>query len=207
MINQSLIKATEDFVRTLFLDQLSEQFVYHDLSHTLSVKHFCEVFGQKHYISDAEMTNLIIAALLHDTGYTQVYEGHEAASQEIARAFLEAQNYPDADIDRVVDLIEATIFAQAPENIYEGIIKDADLSSVGSNDYLSYSDRLREEWDVICNLKFTDKAWCLNNIEFLNAHQFYSEYAAEMFGDQKKENIESLKKMLKKMEKKNKAAS
>jgi len=202
MNSQNLLKATQAFVEDLFENQLSKDFVYHDLQHTLTVRHYCEVFGKEHQLSEKDMFHLQLAALLHDTGYTRTYEGHEEASVEIALEFLRQQASPDVDLERITQLIRATIPANEPVDLLDKIIKDADLSTVGNEDFEKFSDNLRKEWKVICKENYTNLEWYQNNVEFLKQHQFFSEPAQKIFSDQKKTNLKKMKKRLKKENKK-----
>ena len=195
---KNLIETTQAFVENLFEDQLSKDFAYHDLQHTLTVRDYCEAFGKESNLEEKDLFHLQIAALLHDTGYTRSYEGHEEASVEIARDFLQQQNHPDIDIERIARLIRATIPVQEPSDLHEKIIKDADLSNVGSVDFEQFSNKLRKEWEDVCEETYSDREWYQNNVEFLTQHQFFSEPAQKRFKDQKEKNIKKMKKRAKK---------
>ena len=73
------------------------------------------------------------------------------------------------------------------------IIKDADLSTVGSKNFKDFSERLRKEWKIFCKEDYTDIDWYQSNIDFLNNHQFQTEKAQELFGEIKKTNLKKMK--------------
>ena len=198
-MKQSIEATTKQFVQQLFEAELSKDLLYHDLEHTLTVAKHCRVFGEQLQLTPKEMEVLQLAALLHDTGYTKVYQGHEEASIQIAKVHLEKQQYPADRIQQISELIEATIPQQEPRNLLEQIIKDADLSNIGSKGFMEIGQKLRSEWAHFLDEHYDDLAWQQTSVEFLNNHQFYTDVAQQRFGAQKKENLKTIKKSLKKM--------
>ncbi len=195
-MNLSMVQKSQKYVEQLFSEKLSDQFSYHDLGHTLSVKEHCQLLGEKNDLKAEDLEILLIAALFHDTGFTEIYEGHEAASQKIARHFLEKQDYPQASITRVLDCIEATKMEAQPQDLLQKIIKDADLNSLGSDTFSTNSNNLRREWEILCQTNYTDLGWIQNNIDFLQQHQYYTSQAQDFFGPTKKSNLKKMKKAL-----------
>ncbi|MEM9919953.1 MAG: Pycsar system effector family protein [Bacteroidota bacterium] len=201
MNRAEIVDQCTDFVSHLLRDQLPKDFHYHNLQHTLDVKSYCERFGQTLSVSEADMFLLQIAALFHDTGYLRTYDQHEAASQDIAREHLQEINLPTEQIDQVCSLIEATIVQRQPENLLQQIIKDADLNNIGKEDFQVNSENLRHEWKVFLKEEYKEREWLRSTLNFLKEHQFYTSAAQELLGEQKKANMKSLKKQLKKMKK------
>ncbi|MEO1516764.1 MAG: Pycsar system effector family protein [Bacteroidota bacterium] len=187
------------FVRKLLTDSLSEDFQYHNLEHTLSVKYYCEAFGKAMEVSEQELFRLRIAALFHDTGYTRTYEQHEQASQDIARETLAPMGLEETEINAICQLIEATILFRPPSNLLEQIIKDADLNNVGSEAFQASSNKLRHEWKVFLKEEYDEEGWAKNTLQFLQEHQFYTPVAQDKFGQHKKRNLKKLEKQLKKI--------
>ena len=90
----TLIIETEKFVTELLTQNLSRDHRYHDLPHTLAVRDYCLQIGKEMNLSEEELEILELASLLHDTGFTVTYEGHEVVSRKIAENFLEEHDYP-----------------------------------------------------------------------------------------------------------------
>ena len=128
-------------------------------------------------------------------GYTQIYSGHEAASSEIAKAILQPIKYPAAKLLKVQHCIEATVVANAPRDILEQIIKDADLANLGFEDFLSYSDNLRQEWRDKVNEHYSDKEWYKINLDFMSQHVYFTVPAQALLNEQKSRNLRIMQKM------------
>ena len=58
----------------------------------------------------------------------------------MAEEFLAKENYPAEDIVKVKSLINASCLQYNPQNDLENIIKDADTSHLGSDDFFEISE-------------------------------------------------------------------
>lgn len=206
-MDYKIIQQTENFVRALFAEKLSKDFLFHDLNHTLTVKDYTQLLGRKIQLKGTDLEVLAIAALLHDTGYTEVYQGHEAASKKIAETFLNKQEYPKEKLESVLKCIDATVWDAHPTNVLEAVIKDADLANVGSDDFFEKSNLLRKEWEILCKESYSDEDWMSNEIKFLKTHKYYTKVAQSHFGLSKKNNLRQLLKTTKKKKSKSKINS
>lgn len=201
MEQNSILETTEKFVWDLLQDKLSVDLYYHNLPHTLAVKEACEKLADKAILTEEEREILLIAALLHDSGFSEVYENHEQHSRQIAQSFLQARDYPESKTRRVLECIEATYPPHIPKDKLEELIRDADMYHLGSVDYSQYNEALRHEWEVFQGLFYSDTEWAQLNYEFFSKHDYHTEAARELFGPQKKANLKALKKMTKKNKK------
>jgi predicted metal-dependent HD superfamily phosphohydrolase len=198
MGHHTIIEATEKFVRTLLKEKLNSDLYYHNLPHTLSVKKACEQLAARAGLLESEKEILILAALLHDTGFTNVYENHEKQSQQIAMVFLERQGYAREKIGKVNACIQATYPPHVPQDVLEELIRDADMYHLASEDYMQFNESLRHEWEVFQGRVYSDSEWIELNYNFFKDHTYHTEAARELFGPQKKANLKALKKMVKK---------
>ena len=158
----------------------------------MTAKEAVLVLARKYHLSKKESEILALAALFHDTGFTQTYDGHEEVSIELAKSFLSEKEYPSNSIEKVVNCIEATKMSVQPENLLQKIIKDADFNTFGDLSYQQKGDALRHEWEVFKNLKMTDEEWMMNNFQFWSNHQFYTGEAKLLFGKAKKKNLKKI---------------
>ncbi|MCB0630781.1 MAG: DUF5706 domain-containing protein [Saprospiraceae bacterium] len=191
-----IIRKAEEYVRDL-LKQLDKRYCYHDLDHTLRVKKSVEELSSAAGLSPTESEVLLLAALFHDTGFTETYQGHEKISCRIAKNFLSDQSYPSDKIERVLSCIGITEVNVTPDNRLEMLMKDADLSNLGQEDYLNYLARLRCEWEDVLQKKHTDEEWYALNYQFLKSHRYYTPTANSLYGRQLEANQKQLKKMAK----------
>lgn len=199
----SIVAESEQFVADLLNEKLSEDFRYHNLQHTLSVREACVSLAEKMDVSETDQEVLELAALFHDTGFSEVYVGHEDKSKKIATDFLQENDYPEEKLQKVLSCIEVTNPNATPENLLEEIIKDADLCNLAKPEYIDSTQDLRHEWALFLNQTFSDLQWDKLNLNFLKDHQYYTVAAHELFDPQKTENIKHLKKLIKKVKPKN----
>lgn len=191
-----IIRKAEEYVSDL-LQQLDKRYCYHDLDHTLRVKQAVEELSTAAELEPKEREVLLLAALFHDTGFTEVYQGHEKVSSRIARNFLQEHAYPDDRLEQVLSCVEVTEMNAVPDNRLEMLMKDADLSNLGQEDYLHYLAKLRCEWKDVLQKAHTDAEWYALNYRFLKSHRYYTPTANSLYGPQFEANQKQLKKMAK----------
>ena len=140
-----LVEKTESFVFELFKNELPDTIVYHNHTHTKRVfKSTKEIIENSEInVNDAEI--LMLAALLHDTGYTKTWDDHEDESAKIAEDFLKKEGADQKIIDSVKDCIMATKVANEPKTELDKILRDADASHFGKKYFNEASEFLRKE--------------------------------------------------------------
>ncbi len=192
-LERELQTVTEQFAVDLLKNKLPDGFSYHNLDHTCQVVNAVQEIGRASNLSENEINTLILAAWFHDLGYVETYEGHEEVGMKMAREFFTRNQVHEDRIDEIVRLIEATKYNQAPRNLAEKTIKDADLYNLTTPDALQNAQSIREEWEIFRNEFFSDKKWNKMNLYFLEEHQYYTEYGREVLAKGKDKNINKLK--------------
>jgi predicted metal-dependent HD superfamily phosphohydrolase len=198
----NIVTLSEDFVKKLLKDKLSNSFSYHNSNHTVTVvKAVQEIINYSHF-SEIDKEALIVAAWFHDTGYIECSKNHEEKSIEIATDFLIKNNYNSEYIEKITALINATRFDYIPRNKLEETIRDADYFHFTSENYIEISELLRIEWEQTQDKNYTDLEWMRSNLDMLtNCHRYYSDYALKNWQPQKDKNIDRLSKKIKKLSK------
>lgn len=196
-MKSQVVMHAKTYVTDLFKESLTPDHIYHDLFHTMSVRDATQELGKRYHLSEEKLEILEIAALFHDTGFTQEYSGHENISKQLAKEFLTKEKYPEEKTAQVLELIEVTKMGVEPESLLQKIMKDADFNTNGST-YLEKSKALRHEWEIFCGIKMTDEEWMQNNRNFWKGHQFYTGEAMALYGKEKKKTLKKLKKELEK---------
>jgi len=188
-----IIKKTEEFVFNLFKEELPNTFLYHNFTHTKRVLKSTNEIIQNSDISTEDATILQLAALLHDTGYTKIRDGHEEESVRIATTFLQQQGVDQTIADAVNQCIMATKFKDTPQNELAKIIRDADASHFGKSYFNEASEFLRKELELQNVRTYSPSEWLKENIEVLSQkHQFYTDYALKNWQVQKEDNLADL---------------
>ena len=192
----------QKFVQDTLTEKLANTYVYHNYNHAKRVvKHINELLDEEN-ISDEDAEILRVAGWMHDLGYVQQPQGHEALGAEIATAFLTKEGYDTDKIKKVADCILATELTHTPNSPLECIIRDADFSHFGSKNYEHTSDLLREEFRQM-GKTYTDIEWMKENIKMFNKHhRYHTSYALENWQPQKSKNLIKQTKELKKQEEK-----
>ena len=197
----TLLNLTRRFVIDLMTNELSGQYVYHNLQHTLDVVAAAEEIAQHSDLGEDRMEVLLAAAYLHDIGYTQSSQKHEDHSIILSKEFLAKQGVDDQYIQEVIGCIEATKMPQKPKNLTEQILCDADLYHLSSGEYFEKAELLRAEFSTIEKDKITESEWLDMSTVFIDSHQYFTKYGKQTLGPKKEKNLKKIKKRLKKLNK------
>lgn len=192
----SIVFITGKYVSHILTKHLSSDLLFHNLHHTINVVRGVRDISRNVKLTEDEKEILLLAAWFHDTGHIKTYEGHELESQKIAQQFLENENYPSKKITKILKCIAATKMPQAPQDILEQVICDADLYHLSLPEYPHIQHLLREEWNRVLNKKYTDEEWKKVNFEFLNSHQYFTSYGKNALQKYKSINVGNWEKLM-----------
>lgn len=171
MINFNTIR---DHVVSMLNKDLPESLTYHNVDHTLGVVNQCIIIAEEEGITDEEiLLELKIAALYHDTGFLNIYKGHEEKSCELAKKDLPAFGLHKKAIDNICEIIMSTKMPQMPANLLQQIICDADLDYLGRDDFFIISQKLHKEfikYEIACS----EQDWKESRISFLRSHSYFT---------------------------------
>jgi uncharacterized membrane-anchored protein YitT (DUF2179 family)/predicted metal-dependent HD superfamily phosphohydrolase len=172
--------------------ELSPDYTYHNAHHTRSVIDVSEKLARAEAIDDYNTEILKTAALFHDAGFLRDHKNHEEISCDIAKEYLPNFCFNEAEISQACRLIKATKLPQAPGNIFEEIICDADLHYLGTDRYFAISENLFSEYlkqGVVKNRS----DWRVKQIQFFKSHRYFTGTANREYGPKKQENLRLLK--------------
>src|SRR6056297_873166 len=110
----TLTGKAEIFVQELFSKKLPNTFIYHNFKHTQRVIKSTKELIEKSEIHVKQEEPLLLAAWLHDIGYTKTYVGHEEKSVEISEKWLHEHNADQELIKDVSRCIRATRMGVEP---------------------------------------------------------------------------------------------
>lgn len=169
---------------------------YHSIRHTRAdvlpaVERLAALAG----VNEDELLLLRTAALYHDMGYMERYADNESVGARIARETLPDFGYSSDQIAAIERMILATRMPQAPQNFLEALICDADLDSLGREDYLDTSHDLHAELGACCT-PIPLKDWYRRQLDFLSNHTYFTEVARDLREAGKQENIRRLETLL-----------
>ena len=167
-----------DFVINLLNNKIPDIYYYHNTEHTLYVMHNVAEIAKAEKCTEKEIELLKTAALWHDTGYINTYQGHEEESYALAQQYLPGYGYAAEDTSRVCGMIMATKIPQSPKNKLEKIIADADLAYLGTERAAILANNLFKELNAL-NPLLTKDAWNKTEIGFLQNHHYFTPYCKE----------------------------
>ncbi len=192
----NLLKQTEEYVLSLLNDKVIREKTYHNPNHTKEVTEQTRIIGKASGLSETDMEIVTIAALFHDTGYTQKDMGHEEVSAKLTKKYLTGLNYPEDRIKKITGCILATKVPQHPKNILEEVLCDADLHHLGSKNFFEKNDLYRQEYEQLIDKQLTEEEWLRYTIGFFRKHKYFTLYAKENFQNQKNINLRVLEQQL-----------
>ena len=170
------------------LKALSPNLVYHKLDHTRDVLKQTEKIALREKVSEHDLYLLKVAALYHDTGFLQLYVGHEEVSCHIFLRDAEKFGFTKAEQEKIVGMIRATHVPQQPKNHLENILCDADLDYLGRHDFAAHSELLKKEF-LYFGLVENEEQWLIKQQEFLLNHEFHTETSKLLRSPMKKQNM------------------
>lgn len=191
---KNLLAEVESDVADHFTKYISAEYVYHDYQHTRDVVEAVKLIGEGYMLSENEMEILQLAAWFHDTGYDKGAAGHEERSKAIAENYLQKRHYSPQNVEIIGQCILATKYEAEPQNLLEKILRDADLSHLGSKLYWDRCWRVRQELLLTRKEAMTEKEWLDFELGFLQNHDYYTQVAQELYNKRKQKYIKQLKK-------------
>lgn len=195
-MSEDILKHAKKYVNKLMMPL--ENHYYHSYDHAVDVMQRAKYLAEKEWLKKEEVEMLALAWLFHDTWFIIQYDKNEPIWAKIAKNYLKSVLYPNDRIEIIENIILATDpNYKTPKNIYEEIIKDADMDNLWRDDFLQRNNDIKRELEVIKDIKIKDPEWKHASVELLKEYK-YKTTSQKYERDHKK--IENLKKMLKELE-------
>lgn len=189
MAEVSIIQKADNYVFELFKKSNRSNLIFHDYKHTTDVVKAAIEIGKATELKEDEIEMVTLAAWFHDAGYLEQCEGHEKISSEIAKKFLESENYNSEKINKIIDCILVTELDAKPVSLLQEVMCDADTLNVGTLEYPIRSKLLRAEKELVSGQQMIEIEWLEKEIAFLNNHWFYTRYMQLNYNETKAKNI------------------
>lgn len=175
--------------------ELSEDLTYHCVEHTLDVLEAAENICKLEGVNGHDLCLVKTAALFHDFGFVETYDGHEDMSIIKAHEILPRFGYSEDDINRIAGIINSTRIPQNPTNKLEEILADADLDYLGRDDLFLIGQRLQYEWKVLGKVSSL-REWHEKQLGFIKNHKYFTESSKTLRNEKKQENIKEIEELL-----------
>jgi predicted metal-dependent HD superfamily phosphohydrolase len=186
----------EAYVVGYFNNHANVDLVYHNLAHTRRVVQAAVQISNHYQLKDDDFFIVYTGAWFHDTGYFVESSSHEEKGANHAVTFLESRQVSSDLITAVKNAILSTKLPQSPTNLNERILCDADLFHLGSEDFAERSKLLHKEVEKLYGKEISKKSWRHKDVEFLENHEYHTDYCRLLLNDTKENNLENIKRKL-----------
>jgi len=175
-------------------EKLNPLLTYHCRKHTEDVLQHTERIAISENILQPRMLLLMkIAALFHDTGFIDIYVGHEERSREIMMNKLKSYHFDESEFELMTGMIMATKVPQSPISLHDMVLCDADLDYLGRDDFAVINKRLKNELLSYGFVKDLNE-WNELQVSFLNKHHYFTSSSIKLREPVKQEHLLSLMK-------------
>ncbi len=169
---------------------------YHCLQHTRDdVLPAAERLAQLRGLAEAGRQRLRVAAAFHDLGHVVDSLDHERIGAAIAREVLPLLGFGDDELNRIEGMILATRLPQTPVNDEQCLLVDADLDSLGRDDFLDTSRALWHERRALGH-DIPWRTWLDTQRAFLLRHRYFTDVARALRDAGKRRNVELLERLI-----------
>lgn len=186
------LESIKQYVLNYFGEHHDRDLVYHDLQHTKDVVANAIRIADHYQLNDKDFFIVVAAAWLHDIGYFIDKMNHEEAGAAAADALLKRFNVDAALIEQVRGCVTATKLPQKPTGLLQEIVCDADLFHLGTEQFSDRNKLLRKEISLIKHIDLDKKQWRKKNIEMLQSHKYFTDYAKLLLNNQYQKNLDKL---------------
>ena len=176
----------------LLLSPLNKHY-YHSYEHAIDVMQRAIYLSEQENLPVNEIEMMALAGLFHDTGFIVMYDKNEPIWAKIASNYLKSINYDKNKIKLIEQIILATDPDYTnPKNIYEKIIKDADMDNLWRDDFQKRSNDIKKELETVKKIKIKDPEWHHSLVDLLISHKFNTDVQRKERDKKKQENLSKM---------------
>ena len=176
----------------LLLSPLNKHY-YHSYEHAIDVMQRAIYLSEQENLPVDEIEMMALAGLFHDTGFIVMYDKNEPIWARIASNYLKSINYDKNKIKLIEQIILATDPDYTnPKNIYEKIIKDADMDNLWRDDFQKKSNDIKKELETVKKIKIKDPEWHHSLVDLLISHKFNTDVQRKERDKKKQENLNKM---------------
>ncbi len=169
-------KPLRDHVLQELRHKLPRGLCYHGYQHTIEVYESARILSICSGLDVNSQRLVLTAALTHDIGYIETANGHEQAGVEWIKTHLPHFDYSPEEIADISTLVLDTDLALDIHHPYSGLLRDADLDYLGTEDFYRIGNRLFQEFKYQGIVRDT---WDWNQLQvnFLKHHTYHTPFS------------------------------
>lgn len=190
----TLIETAKAYTDTLL--EACADYPYHNPAHTAGVFARATYLAMAEWVDGEDLEDLQLAALFHDTGFTEQYEKNEYIGARIARTWLTENHHPETRIAKIEGIIMATVLFSKAKTHLEQIIQDADLDNIGTKEEFFYSQNYLREIRTIGHADIPDCSYWQFVYTLLTKYKFHTKTAKKERHEQQLRDVEHMEKFL-----------
>lgn len=165
--------------------------VFHSLEHTQWVLEESQRISRYYGLPKNHQDLLSIAAICHDVGYLEVYDGNEKFGSIYAQSIMSSLNFASADIELVQQLILETNLKTEPSSFLSKCLRDADSGYIGTPLYRPLAQELLNEYRSYQKINSLEE-WHELQVQFFSNHVFYTGFSQLYRTPYKNKNFQNL---------------
>lgn len=201
MENTTLLGKVEDYATDILKNQLSKEFVYHNLKYTQKVLEEVKIIGKHEQLNKEEMESAQIAAWFLKTGFRDTYNGYEEKSKSIASEFLVKHNVPDEKVAMITGGILSTQLGNEPNQTIEKVLLDAEQAVTKEENFKKLQKLRRQELFALGKVTQSKLEGLQSYLDVLLKTKFYTSYGKEILKPSKDKLKVLVEKQLNKLQK------
>lgn len=190
----TLIEQAREYTGKLL--EFCKNYPYHNPRHTAWVFDRATYLAMAEWVDGEDLEDLQLAALFHDTWFTEQYKKNEHIWARIARKWLTEHSHSEERIEKVEGIIMATVLFSTPKTHLQNIIQDADLDNIGTKEEFFYSQRMLEELRSVGGVETSDCSYWQFVYTLLTKYKFHTDTAKAERHDQQMRDVEHMEKFL-----------
>jgi hypothetical protein len=188
----NLVRRALEFTLPYYV-KYGDIFLFHSYAFVNENIKACKEIAKAEGLGKAELLPGLLAVVFIDAG---VADDQELSHQGLIDRFAQEAVLPP-DIEKsFLHYLQFLRAPSVPQNKLEQILSDGVNVYLGLPDALERSDLLRIETEKVSHKVFEDEEWLELVREKFTAHPFYTDYARENFGVQRRKNYYELERRL-----------
>ena len=189
-----LIKQAEVYISKYMQKHANSKLLFHNLLFTKNTVSIATKIVSQYTLEEKDSFIVMAATWFLNVGYYKDIFHPEEASLKIAEEFFSKSGVEIETIEAIKKCILATRTSSVPNQLNEQIIWDADTFYLGSSNFFSYNKLQHKELELLGMASINKNQWKENTIQFLETHQYYTDYCIGRLNTQKRQNLEKLRK-------------
>lgn len=203
----SILDSVELFATRMITDEFSEKLVFHDIKHIYGVVQAIEEIGSAEKLSAEEMEITKIAGWFNFLGFRDLdsfektnnkkslFKNCMNCSSQIARDYLQKKGHPKEKTNTIIEVMSSGGNGNfIPTSKLANVLSDATTAYLGQSKSRKNIELLYQEFLLTDTIEDSKSGFYQNAINYVNEHNYLTDYAKENFNSTKNKLVQKLEK-------------